>query len=86
MNVKKDLQLHHIACLELAVLTRGHVEGNSLALIERLEAVHLDLGKMNEKVFAILLGDEAVAFSGLNHLTVPSAILKSSSLPLKPGR
>ena len=59
---KKDLQLHHIACLELAVLTRGHVEGNSLAFIERLEAVHLDLGKMNEKVFAILLGDEAIAF------------------------
>ena len=41
------LETHHVACLELAVLAGGHIEGHSLALIEGLEAFHLDLREMH---------------------------------------
>src|SRR5947209_15030504 len=41
----------------------GHFEFDLLALLQRLEAVHLDLGMMGEEVLAaVIRGDEAVAF------------------------
>lgn len=58
---KTLLELANVGSLELAVLTSRDVELDSLALVQRLEAVHLDLGVVNEQVVPILAGDEAVA-------------------------
>ena len=69
------LETHHVACLELAVLAGGHIEGHSLALIEGLEAVHLDLREMHEQVFAVVLRDEAIALLGVKPLNSTFRIL-----------
>ena len=50
-----------VGSLELAVLTSGDLELNGLALVQSLEAVHLNLGVVDEQVVAILARDEAVA-------------------------
>ena len=47
--------------LELAVLAGRDLKLNSLALVESLEAIHLNLAVVNEQVVAALTGDEAVA-------------------------
>lgn len=59
------LFLYHVAGLQLTVLTGSNIENNGSAFIKSFEAVHLDLREMNEKIFAILLGDEAVALVGV---------------------
>ena len=63
--VRTCLQLHNIACLQLAVLTRGHFEGNSLTLVERFEAFALDRRKMYENIVAVFAGDKAVTLLGV---------------------
>ena len=55
------LGLADVGSLELAVLAGGDVKLDSLALVQSLEAVHLDLGVVDEQVVAVLARDEAVA-------------------------
>lgn len=55
------LQLDNVSGLRSAVALRN-VEFYGLAFVQRLEAVALDCGVMNEHVFAVLNLDEAVAF------------------------
>ena len=54
--------------LKLAILARGDLELDGLALVEGLEAVHLDLAVMDEQIVAVLARDEAVALVGVEPL------------------
>ena len=76
------LRLRHVASLELAILASRHVELHSLAFIEGLEAVHLDLREVDEEVFAIVLRDEPIAFLGVEPLHGTFCHFKSSFLSL----
>ena len=60
-HMYKDLELGDVGSLELAVLAGRDVELDSLALVQGLEAVHLNLGVVDEQVVAVLTRDEAVA-------------------------
>lgn len=54
------------------------LELNTLVLVEGAESAGLDLGVVDKDVaFSVVRGNEAEAFSALNHLTVPSAIFVS---------
>lgn len=55
------LELVNVGSLELAVLTGGDVKLDDLALVEGLEAVHLNLGVVHEQIVAVLARDETVA-------------------------
>ena len=58
---KPELQLHNVAGLKLAVAAGHDIKGNSLTLIERLVAIHLDFREVNEQILAVFLRNEAVA-------------------------
>ena len=61
-------------CLGLrTLLTLGDLELDALTVVQRLVAVHVDGGEVDEDVLPTVDGDEAVALFGLNHLTVPCA-------------
>ena len=45
----------------LAILAGRDVKGDLVALVEGLEAIHLDLGEVHEQIVAILTRNEAVA-------------------------
>ena len=51
-----------------ALLATADVELDALALVEGLVAVTLDCGEVNEHVFALLAGDEAVTLFGIEEL------------------
>ena len=53
-HVRQSLELANVGGLKLAVLAGGDVKLDGLALVQRLEAVHLDLGIVNEQVVPIL--------------------------------
>ena len=57
----RQLDLADVDRLLLAVVARGDLELDSLALVEGLEALALDLGEVSEHVVATLDRDEAVA-------------------------
>ncbi len=58
-----------------ATLALGDLELDSLVLVERAVAAGLNRREVREDVVAaVIRGDEAVALSALNHLTVPTAM------------
>ncbi len=59
--IKERLLLSNVAGLQLAVLPSRHLEANLITLVESLEAIHLNLGEVNEKIVAVLTRDETVA-------------------------
>ena len=63
-----ELDLADVGSLELAVLAGGDVKLDSLALVQGLEAVHLNLGVVDEQIVAVLTRDEAVALVGVEPL------------------
>src|SRR3954466_15937352 len=67
--------------LTLAALC--NVELDALALVEGLVSVTLDCGEVNEHVFALLAGDEAVTLFGIEELdrTLCHYILVSDTRP-----
>ena len=62
------LGLTNVAGLQLAVLAGRDVELDLLALVEGLEAIHLDLGEVHEQIVANLTRDEAVALVRISPL------------------
>ena len=62
------LELVNVAGLQLTVLARGNLERHALAFVEGLITVHLDLGEVNEEIFAIGLGNKSVALLGVEPL------------------
>lgn len=75
----------NVAGLQLAVLTRGNLKGHTLAFVEGLITVHLDLGEVNEKIFAIGLGDKSVALLGVEPFDSSFSHFRPLSLPELPG-
>jgi hypothetical protein len=63
----------------LTLATRGDIELDTLALVERLIAVALDVGEMDEHVVALLSRNEAEALLGVEELhgTCSQGILSS---------
>jgi len=45
--------------------TAFHGKFDALSLFQGAEAIHLDSGEVDEDVFAVIAGDEAVAFAGV---------------------
>ena len=62
---KRVLKLGYITRLKLAVLTRRDLEGNRLTFLKRPETFHLNLGIVDEQVFATLLRNEAITLFGV---------------------
>src|SRR3990170_4576226 len=63
------LRLHHADVRGLGTLGAARdVVGHLLSLIERLEALGLDGGEVDEHLGAVLAGDEAVPLLGLEPL------------------
>ena len=79
----RALEHAHLRGLALAVGTGRDHEFHLGVFVEALVAVALNLAEMDEQVFAVLLGDEAVTFFRAEPLnrTVP---LKSESVRLLP--
>jgi hypothetical protein len=81
------LSFDHIGRL-VSLRTLGYLKLHGLPLIERLKAVTLDGGKMNKHISAALLGDEPLAFAGVEpfHSTFFHSIFSSfpENLQYKP--
>ena len=62
------------------LFARANLVLNAIALIEGLEAVHLDLREVHEQVHAVVLRDEALTLLGVKPLNSTFRHFKSSFL------